>query len=146
MAEPTFMLVDGHSAIFAIRELRELHSDLPRRARAELLSRMASYVDATGERAVVVFDGRGETSEEERGTPGLQVFYSGSGKTADDIIERLAAKYAERYELTVVTEDQLERTTVEAFGAWTIGVEGLVDKWRRAEGELREKIERLKAR
>ena len=144
MSKPTFLLVDGHSLLHSWAELRRLHRDHPRHARNELAARLARYADASGERVVIVFDGQGETSEEPRRIPGLQVFYSGSGKTADDVIERLVVKYADRYELTVATEDLAERTTVEASGAWTTGTAGLVERVHRAEAGLAEKIKRLR--
>ena len=61
---------------------------------------------------------------------GIQVFYSTADQSADSVIERLAAKYAERYEVTVATDDLMERTTVASFGAASMSA------W-----QLREEIE-----
>ena len=144
MSKPTFLLVDGHSVIFSLGELRKLHRGNPRHARDQLVGRLARYVDSSDERVVVVFDGQGVTSEERTEVSGLQVFYSGSGQTADDVIERLVANYSATYELTVATEDLMERTTVEASGGWTIGVEALNERREKAELGLAEKIERLR--
>jgi predicted RNA-binding protein with PIN domain len=63
----------------------------------------------------------------------VQIFYSRGGQTADAIIERLASKYAGKFDLTVATSDSMERQTVQAFGAECISPEAL----RKALEELR---------
>jgi len=55
----------------------------------------------------------------------VQIFYSRAGQTADAIIERLASKYAEKFDLTVATSDLLERETANACGAECISIENL---------------------
>ena len=55
----------------------------------------------------------------------VQVFYSRSGQSADAIIERLASKYAKRFELMVATSDLMEAETVHACGAESISPDGL---------------------
>ena len=69
--------------------------------------------DNTDWHVAVVFDGAGtKTTGATSGPRGIQVFYSTADQSADSVIERLAAKYAERYEVTVATDDLMERTTV----------------------------------
>ena len=55
-----YLIVDGHSVIFAWPELRALHSRRTGAARDELVRRLTQYQDSSGVRVVVVFDGRGE--------------------------------------------------------------------------------------
>ena len=74
---------------------------------------------------MVVFDGKGARSNSEKLPGGIQVFYSGGGKTADCIIERLAAKYATAHEITAATNDNLVQQTVITFGGLAISVEVL---------------------
>jgi predicted RNA-binding protein with PIN domain len=74
---------------------------------------------------VVVFDGKGKKIEATSDPADVQVFYSRTGQTADAIIERLASKYAKRFELMVATSDSMERETVEACGAESISAEAL---------------------
>lgn len=115
-----YLLVDGHSVIFAWPELRALNVG-PRRAaaREELVKLLTDYQDQSGVRVVIVFDGRGAgrraTDATEPG--GVQVFYAPTGKTADDFIERLVAKYAEVHRLVVATGDGLVQQTAITFGA-----------------------------
>jgi hypothetical protein len=106
------LIVDGHSMIFAIPELRQLHEQNTASAREALL----------------VYDGRGARSASEKDPGGVQVFYSDTNHTADDLVERLVAKYAEIYDITVATQDNLERQTVISLGAFCIGAEQLLDR------------------
>jgi uncharacterized protein len=130
-----YLIVDGHSIIFAWPELRKLHARRSSLAREALIKQLRDYQDWTGVHVVVVFDGKGSkisaTSE-----PGeVQIFYSRTGQPADAIIERLASKYAKRSELMVATSDSMEAETVLACGAEWIspeGLRGLLSSARRA--------------
>jgi len=75
---------------------------------------------------------------------GIHVFYSKSGQTADSIIERLAAKYAPNHDVTVATDDRLERITTESFGSNSISSDQLRDEIQATEASVREAIRRLK--
>lgn len=120
-----YLLVDGHSVIFAWPELRKLHGRRNVLARDELIKRLTEYQDTTDFRVVVVFDGQGAKLSEETEPGGIQIFYAAAGQTADAIIERLVAKYGEEHEMTVVTSDRLERQTVISFGGSTLPAEAL---------------------
>ena len=122
---PRYLIVDGHSVIFAWPELRELHARRSSLAREALTKRLRDYQDWTGVRVVVVFDGKGRKIEATSDPADVQVFYSRTGQTADAIIERLASKYARRFELIVATSDSMEGETVEACGAEWISPEAL---------------------
>ena len=122
-----YLIVDGHSVIFAWPELRKLHSRRTALARDELVKILTQYQDTTGIRVVAVFDGKGSTTSEEQVPGAIQVLYSASGETADDVVERLVAKYAAEHDITVATSDLAEQQTVLAFGAYTVTAEGLRD-------------------
>jgi uncharacterized protein len=125
--QPTarFLIVDGHSVIFAWPELRRLHARRSSLAREALVKQLRDYQDWTGVRVVAVFDGKGKKVETTSDRGEVQIFYSRSGQSADAIIERLASKYATRYELIVATSDSMEAETVQACGADTISADGL---------------------
>ena len=112
-----YLVVDGHSVIFAWPELRKLHARRSSLAREALIKQLRDYQDWTGVRVVVVFDGKGKKVEATSDAADVQIFYSRSGQSADAIIERLASKYAKRYELVVATSDSMEAETVHASGA-----------------------------
>jgi predicted RNA-binding protein with PIN domain len=120
-----YLIVDGHSVIFAWPELRKLHARRSSLAREALLRQLRDYQDWTGVHVVAVFDGKGKKVEATSDPADVQIFYSRTGQSADAIIERLASKYAKRYELVVATSDSLEAETVHACGAESISPEGL---------------------
>jgi len=122
---PRYLIVDGHSVIFAWPELRRLHARRSSLAREALLKQLRNYQDWTGVRVVIVFDGKGKKIDGSSEPGGVQIFYSRTGQSADAIIERLASKYAKRFELMVATSDMMEAQTVQACGAEWISPEGL---------------------
>ena len=127
-----YLLVDGHSIIFAWPELRKLHARRSALARDALIKQLRNYQDWTGVRVVVVFDGKG-TKIETTSDPGeVQIFYSRSGQSADAIIERLASKYAKQFDLMVATSDSMEAETVHASGAQRISPDSLRELLQRA--------------
>src|SRR5437867_1104531 len=120
-----YLIVDGHSVIFTWPELRKLHARRSSLAREALIKRLRDYQDWSGVHVVVVFDGKGRKIEATSDPADVQVFYSRTGQTADAVIERLASKYAKRFELMVATSDSMEGETVEACGAEWISPEAL---------------------
>jgi predicted RNA-binding protein with PIN domain len=122
---PRYLIVDGHSVIFAWPELRKFHARRSSVAREALVKQLRDYQDWTGVRVVVVFDGQGKNVEAVSNPGDVQIFYSRSGQSADAIIERLTSKYAKQYDITVATSDSLEAETVHACGAETISPDGL---------------------
>jgi predicted RNA-binding protein with PIN domain len=138
---PPYLIVDGHSMIFAWDDLRQLHDSSTLAARKELIRRMTSYQDVTAEHVVLVFDGKGETANPDHEKDGIQVFYSPAGITADQIIERLAGKYADRRRLTVASRDRGVLDTCSSFGANTISAKALYELLERAQEKLNQKIQ-----
>lgn len=126
-AREKILLVDGHSAIFALSEFRSLHRGPTRRvARLELIKWLQRFADLSDWNTVVVFDGK----QAERGIEGgkdtnVLVLYSRDGETADSVIERLAARFAEKDDVYVASNDHMVRTTCAVFGASTMSIEAL---------------------
>jgi predicted RNA-binding protein with PIN domain len=121
----SYLIVDGHSVIFAWPELRKLHARRTELARNELVKILTDYQDASGVRVVAVFDGKGGKANEASEPGGIQIFYSAAGQSADAIVERLVAKYAGRHEITVATSDLMEQQTATTFGALVVSADGL---------------------
>jgi predicted RNA-binding protein with PIN domain len=105
--------------------LRKLHQRRTSLAREALVKRLRDYQDWTSVRVVVVFDGKGTAVNAISDPHDVQIFYSRKGQTADAIVERLASKYATRFELVVATSDYLEQQTASACGADCISPERL---------------------
>ena len=123
-----YLVVDGHSVIFAWQELRRLHRRRSSLARDALVKKLRDYQDWTGTRVAVVFDGKRPTVSVSSDPGEIQIFYSREGQTADSIVERLASKYAARFKMIVATSDILEQETASAFGAECISPEAL--RWK----------------
>jgi len=115
-----YLIVDGHSVIFAWPDLRKLHVRRPSLAREALIKQLRNFQDWTGERVVIVFDGRGPRTSSSSEPHDVQIFYARHGQSADAIIERLASKYASRFDVSVATSDLLEMEAVNACGATCI--------------------------
>mgnify|MGYP003634898377 CR=1 FL=1 len=127
-SRPSFLLVDGNNIIHAWPELLQRHRLRPGSAHSELIQHLSDYRDWSEDRVVVVFDGRGNTVDEERHSAGLQVFYTSGSQTADDVIERLAIKYADLYNITVATDDRAEQDIVVGAGGEALSSFGLKDR------------------
>ena len=120
-----YLLVDGHSIIFAWPELRKLHERRSSLAREALIQQLRDYQDWTRVRVVIAFDGKAPNISAISDPGDVQIFYSRSGQTADTIIERLASKYAEKFKLMVATSDSMEAETIHACGAQWISPDAL---------------------
>lgn len=122
------LVVDGHSAIFAIDELRELHHGPKRHlARLELVRRLRDLGDYSGWKVVVVFDGKGGKRDFQGGAEeGIMIAYSKGTETADTVVERIAARFAEKGDaVRVASNDRMVLTTALAFGAQGMRIDQL---------------------
>jgi predicted RNA-binding protein with PIN domain len=114
-----FLVVDGHSVIFAWTDLRKLHDRNRAAARKALLDRLQHLHDTSEWRVTVVLDGKLGTAL----PPGLRkatdmvVSYATADQTADSIIERLVAASGAARDILVITADEAEKLTVESLGA-----------------------------
>ena len=145
---PSFLLVDGHNVMHAWPELaRHLRSASKRHvARVELLQRLRNLQDMSGVQVVVVFDGTGAKISEEREPNGLQIIDADASHTADNLIEKIAAKYAKERPVRVVSADGLLCETVAAFGADWLSPDMLKSMCEDAERDMRGRIDKLKTR
>ncbi len=107
------ILVDGYSLLHNWPELapgRPRHSE---DARGELIRMLTLYRDACGTPITIVFDGAGKTpATAYPSTPEMEILYSRSGQTADQIIERVTVRMEPFGEVLAVTDDFAERDTV----------------------------------
>jgi predicted RNA-binding protein with PIN domain len=112
------ILVDGYSLLHAWPDLAPGQARHTAAAREELIQRLTQYQDAIGTPLTIFFDGGGAPA----GTPAdlstaeLEILYSRSGQTADDLIERAAYRFRPYGEVLAVTDDQAERDTVISMG------------------------------
>ncbi len=112
------ILVDGYSLLHRWPELARGAPRFSAAARDELVRRLTQYQDAISTPITIFFDGampKGKRRGPE-GDPGIEVLFSHSGQTADDLIERAAYRFAPYGEVLAVTDDGAERETVLSLG------------------------------
>jgi len=133
-----WILVDGYSVLHAWPKLRRAAGRSLEQQRDALIRVLRRFADARPARVTVVFDGYAAKRRPERNepTPGVEVLYSESGKTADDVIERLVGLAEDRSRILVVTSDNMERRTVESLGAQSMNGELFETEVTAALGEL----------
>ncbi len=142
--KPRVLIVDGHSMIFQWPDLTLQHARRSAIARETLVKMLTGLQDNSDWHVAVVFDGTGVKPNEASEPHGIRVFYSKANQTADSIIERLVAKYAQQYEVSVATDDILERTTVESFGAIAISALQLREEIDAAGRDLDERLKQIR--
>jgi predicted RNA-binding protein with PIN domain len=128
------ILVDGYSLLHHWPELAPGHPRYSEAARDELINRLRQYGDAVGTPITVFFDGSGPRGRARPvdSTPELEILYSHTGQTADDMIERTAVRLRPYGEVLVVTNDFAERDTVFYHGALSASCENFIDDMEEA--------------
>ena len=135
---PGWILVDGYSVLHCWPRLRKLAGRSLETQRAALIRVLQQYGDAKDCRVTVVFDGYAAKHKPDPAapTPGLEVLFSESGKTADEVIERFVGTSANPGSIRVITSDNVERRTVETLGAQSTSTELFETEVTEALGEL----------
>ena len=128
-----YLVIDGHSVIFAWLDLRKLHDQNRAAARKALTDRLQHLHDTTEWRVTLVLDGKLGTPipSGTRKPTDMVVSYATADQTADSIIERLVAASGVAGQILVITADEVERLTVESLGASTAS-----PSWLRQELEM----------
>jgi uncharacterized protein len=116
-----YLVIDGHSVIFAWTDLRRLHDQNRAAARKALADRLQHLHDTTPWRVTLVLDGKLGTAIPlgKRKATDMVISYATADQTADSIIERLVALSGMARDIMVVTADEAEKLTVESLGAAT---------------------------
>jgi uncharacterized protein len=112
------ILVDGYSLLHGWPELAPRRPRHSASARDELIQKLKLYQDAIQTPITIFFDGSGAPPGTEKpvSTPELEILFSASGQTADQMIERAAYRFAPYGEVLAVTDDLAERETVISLG------------------------------
>ena len=137
------ILVDGYSLSHNWPELAPGWPRHSARVREELICVLTRYHDATGTPITVFFDGAGAPAgtPPAESEPAVEVLFSRAGRTADQMIERAAHRFADHGEVLVVTDDVAERETVAGAGAL---VSSCLNFIRQVEGALTELQDELR--
>jgi predicted RNA-binding protein with PIN domain len=136
------ILVDGYSLLHNWPELARGKARHSAAAREELIHVLTQYQDAAGTPVTIFFDGSGAppgTPKNESGT-GVEVLFSKSGQTADDMIERAAHRFQDYGEVMAVTNDNAERDTVIGFNGSVASCENFILMVQGALNDLTEDV------
>jgi predicted RNA-binding protein with PIN domain len=137
------ILVDGYSLLHSWPELAPgapRHSEAARDALVDLLQQ---YQDACGTPVTIFFDGQGSRRRPKpKSGPAVEVLFSSSGQTADDLIERAAHRFQPYGEVLVVTDDHAERDTVSGFGGSVASCGNFIRMIDQTLSELQDDLER----
>ncbi len=124
-----WVIIDGYSVLHAWPQFKKLGNGSLEKRRNALIKLLVQYADYTQNRVTVVFDGYAakrkpsKADAKSRSKSTIEIIYSDTGKTADDVIERIIAQAEIRNTILVVTSDHLERQTVESLGAHSMSSE-----------------------
>lgn len=102
-------LIDGYNVLHHCPSLRRIVAHDFETARETLVDRVARFCAASGEKALVVFDGRGRRGKKVQprtGQSGVFVIYSPGNKSADAFIEREVYGARDRRSVVVVSADR----------------------------------------
>jgi predicted RNA-binding protein with PIN domain len=112
------ILVDGYSLLHNWPEIAPGRPRYSAQARDDLVRKLTLYQDAIGTPITIFFDGQtpARGRPEVPSGPEVEVLYSKSGQTADQMIERAAYRFADYGEVLAVTDDHAERDTVINMG------------------------------
>jgi uncharacterized protein len=137
------ILVDGYSLLHNWPGLASGRARHSMAARDELIRCLTLYQDATGTPVTVVFDGNRPRAGRPPAAPSrleVEVLYSRTGQTADQMIERAVHRFGPYGEVLVVTDDQAERDTVVNLGGSVAGCWNFIQDVEDALAELGEDI------
>jgi len=135
------ILVDGYSLLHNWPQLAPGKARHSAAARDELIHWLTLYQDATETPITIFFDGTGITRKPQAGaTSTVEVLYSRSGQTADQMIERAAYRFRPYGEVLAVTDDVAERETVISLGGMASSCSNFIQTIENTLAELADEI------
>lgn len=114
------IFVDGYNVINSWPNLKLDKEEGFEGARQKLIRIMENYGTYKNDKIIVVFDAhmvQGSIEKQEQITKLLTVVFTKAGETADAFIEREVDSIGRKYEVCVVTSDNLEQQTIFQRGA-----------------------------
>ncbi|KOF55776.1 MULTISPECIES: NYN domain-containing protein [Clostridium] len=110
------IFVDGYNVINSWAELNSIKNNINlESAREKLIEILIDYSEFKGYKIFLVFDAhliQGNSGEKIKVTKNLIVVYTKESETADSFIEKYVNSIGRKYEVCVVTSDNLEQQVV----------------------------------
>ena len=117
------LIIDGYNIINKWPDLIKAKDKSMELAREKLNTIIQKYSDFKGIKAIIVYDGKGPERTETKDNP--RIIFSKGGETADAVIEYLAYNHKSPEEITVATDDSVQRNFVVGAKAYCISSEEL---------------------
>lgn len=136
---PYTYFIDGYNVLHRSSLLEPLMARDFEAARDALVEEISRFCAATGERATLVFDGRGRRPAKEeplRGAPGFNVLYASKQHSADTLIERAVYTAKDRKSIIVVSGDRGIRDLCTGLGAMVMGPDNFLAVARGAADDI----------
>ncbi|UCH12874.1 MAG: NYN domain-containing protein [Candidatus Omnitrophota bacterium] len=133
-----WLIIDGYNVINKWPELIKAKDKSIEFAREKLNTLVQKYSDFKGIKTTIAYDGKGRSSEELEGNP--KIIYSKNKETADAVIESLVYNYDKPGEITVVTDDNIQRNFVIGAGARCISADQFETELSEALTEMRQML------
>ena len=137
------ILVDGYSLLHSWPELAPGKARHSAAARDELIRVLTLYRDATHTPISIFFDGSSPKlggPSTTPSTPDVEILFSRSGQTADQMIERAAHRFQPYGEVLAVTDDAAERDTVINLGGMASSCWNFIQTVQNTLAELQDEI------
>jgi len=131
MSHPIRILVDGYNLLHKWWELAPDYDRHTETARDALITVLSHYQDWTETPITLVFDGqrsKRDRKAEARRKTDIEIIYSSKGDSADCVIERATHLLAPYGSPLVVTDDGLQRTTIESFGGICVSCKQFIQR------------------
>lgn len=136
---PTCMIIDGYNMIYGWDSMKALAEIDISTAREKLIDELFGYQAYLGHRMILVFDGYRRPDNygtSYRRGKDMKVVYTRTNQTADQYIEEITHEMKKKYNLIVVTSDNLIQNAVFAQGAMRMSARELENQIRFRRGQL----------
>jgi predicted RNA-binding protein with PIN domain len=142
------ILVDGYSVLHACHKALPNTKPHSPKARDWLIRQVTLYQDAIHVPVTIVFDGMGSKASKENQEvhPHVEVLFSKSNQTADDIIERVTHKLLKYGPVLVVTNDYAEQNTIFSMGGSVSSGEQFMDEIQHTLSQFDDDLRKFKGK
>ncbi|MEG0371028.1 MAG: NYN domain-containing protein [Clostridium sp.] len=137
-----YILVDGYNVLNSWEEVKKYKQDFEF-ARYKLVDMLCNFASYRGVSVVVVFDAHKQIGgvEKKEKHKGVDVIYTKEGEIADCYIERTVYKLSKKYNIGVVTSDNLEQRIALQMGAIRITPKEFLEQIKHTDQKIAKRTE-----
>lgn len=135
------IIVDGYNFIFNSNKAKKISRDDLAHLRGRLISDLSQYKSYKGCSIIVVFDAKKDRNNKGREfSEQIEIIYSGSGETADTIVEKLVHAKPDFKNIYVITSDYTQQKVVFKNNIYRKSIREFTIELNDFKKKLREKI------